>query len=177
MTEIDEIAEIDELAEKIEQSVMYETRPDWINPVEGTITSLFGMRVNPVTQQQEFHNGLDIAVMVGTPVLAVRCATVYHASYSRINGYYMRLRCDEGYHFVYAHLSEILANVNDRVSQGDKVALSGNSGRSTGPHLHFGITQNGQMLDPLRRVTDLPMSYNARMEYANRRPGPGAASR
>ena len=151
-----------------ELPVSYETRPDWINPVEGVITSLFGMRTNPVNQQQEFHNGLDIAVAEGTPVLAVRCATVYHAGFSHINGYYIRLRCDEGYHFVFAHLSEILAKVNDRVSQGDIVALSGNTGRSTGPHLHFGITKNGQVLDPLRRVSNLPKSYNARMEYANR---------
>ena len=142
--------------------------PEWINPVKGTVTSLFGTRTNPITQEREFHNGLDIAVAVGTPVVAVRNAIVYHVSYSPLNGYYMRLRCDDGYHIIYAHLSEILAGVNDRVAQGEKVALSGNTGQSTGPHLHYGISRNGQRLDPLSRVTGLPMSPGAAMEYASR---------
>lgn len=142
--------------------------PDWINPVEGTITSLFGIRINPVTQAQEFHNGLDIAVPEGTPVLAVRCAKVYHVGYTALNGIYMRLRCDDGYQIVYAHLSEAIVSVNERVSQGDKVALSGNTGQSTGPHLHYGLSRRGQRLDPLYRVYGLPMSANALLEYAAR---------
>lgn len=143
-------------------------RPEWINPVNGTITSLFGMRVNPITMSQEFHNGLDIAVPEGTPVLSVRCARVYHIGYTPINGIYMRLRCDEGYQIVYAHLSEILAAVDDQVTQGDIVALSGNTGQSTGPHLHYGISRGGQRLDPLGRVAGLPKSPGAALEYASR---------
>ena len=142
-------------------------RPEWINPVEGTVTSLFGVRINPVTQAPEFHNGLDIAVPEGTPVLAVRYATVHHVGNTAINGIYMRLRCDEGYYIVYAHLSEALANVNDRVAQGQKVALSGNTGQSTGPHLHYGISRNGYRIDPLPRV-DLQLSSRTALEYANR---------
>ena len=132
------------------------------------VTSLFGMRINPITQEQEFHTGLDIAVVVGTPVLAVRYAAVYHIGYTAINGNYMRLRCDEGYHIVYAHLNEVLVNLNDRVYQGQKVALSGNTGWSTGPHLHYGISRGGQRLDPLSRVAGLPLSDNAAREYAGR---------
>lgn len=139
----------------------------WINPVEGPVTSLFGVRVNPVTQEQEFHTGLDIAVPVGTPVLSVRYATVYHIGNTPINGKYMRLRCDSGYHIVYAHLSEFKVDVNDRVAQGQKVALSGNTGQSTGPHLHYGISRNGQRLDPLSRV-NLALTYSAALEYASR---------
>jgi len=142
-------------------------RYDWINPVEGLVTSLFGMRTNPVTQEAEFHTGLDIAVPVGTPVLAVRYATVYHVGDTPVNGKYMRLRCDYGYHIVYAHLSEFKVNVNDRVARGQKVALSGNTGQSTGPHLHYGISRNGQRLDPLTRV-NLNLSTNAALEYAGR---------
>ena len=136
--------------------------------MEGTVTSLFGTRTNPITQAPEFHNGLDIAVPVGTPVLAVRYATVYHVGYTPINGMYMRLRCDYGYHIVYAHLSQFLADVDERVSQWQKVALSGNTGRSTGPHLHYGISRNGQRLDPLYRV-DLRLSASAAVAYADRK--------
>ena len=141
---------------------------EWLNPVEGTITSLFGMRINPVTQNSEFHTGIDIAVPVGTPVLAVRYGTVQHVGYSALNGHYMRLRCNDGYYIVYAHLSEIKTGLNERVSQGQTVALSGNTGQSTGPHLHYGISRGGQRLDPLSRVSGLPKSANALMEYANR---------
>ena len=116
----------------------------------------------------EFHNGIDIAVPVGTPVLSVRYATVYHVGYTRLNGLYMRLHCDNGYHFVYAHLSEVWANVNDRVYQGQIVALSGNTGQSTGPHLHYGLSRGGQRLDPLTRVSGLPLSPAAAAEYAAR---------
>ena len=110
------------------------------------------MRTNPVTQEYEFHSGLDIAVPEGTPVLSVRYATVYHVGYSALNGIYMRLRCDEGYHFVFAHLSEAVAEYGDRVNQGQTVALSGNTGQSTAPHLHFGVTRDGERLDPIDRV-------------------------
>ena len=107
-------------------------------------------------------------MVVGTPVLAVRYGTVYHVGYNRLNGHYLRIRCDNGYHIVYAHLSEVLVNVHDRVGQGEKVALSGNTGQSTGPHLHYGISRNGQRLDPLSRVSGLPKSANAAREYASR---------
>jgi len=150
-----------------DMSISVLDRPEWINPVEGTITSLFGMRINPVTQKPEFHTGLDIAVAEDTPVLAVRYATVHHVGYSSVNGHYMRLRCDEGYYFVFAHLNEVLADVNDRVAQGQKVALSGNTGQSTGPHLHYGIARNGYRLDPITRV-GLQLSSDAALEYARR---------
>ena len=137
--------------------------------MEGTITSVFGMRTNPITMSPEFHNGLDIAAPIGTPVASVRCATVRHVGYSALNGIYMRLRCDEGYYIIYAHLSESLIHVGDRVSQGQTVALSGNTGQSTGPHLHYGLSRNGQWIDPLHRVADLPKSPAALRDYhANR---------
>ena len=104
---------------------------------------------------------------VGTPVLAVRPATVYHVGYTPLNGIYMRLRCDEGYHFVFAHLSEAAAGVGDQVTQGQKVALSGNTGQSTGPHLHYGLSREGERLDPISRI-DLQLSANAAAEYARR---------
>ena len=159
----------DEGTSVLETQILETQIEEWINPVSGTITSLFGTRINPITNMPEFHNGIDIAVPVGTPVLSVRCATVEHVNYSRLNGHYMRLRCDGGYYIIYAHLSEIVLNVGDRVSQGEKVALSGNTGQSTGPHLHYGLSRGaGHWVDPLDRVANLPKSANALMEYARR---------
>ena len=143
--------------------------PEWINPVVGPVTSLFGQRVNPVTQAAEFHNGIDIAVPIGTPVLAVRHATVFHVGDNHLNGKYLRLRCDAGYEIVFAHLNEILVSLDERVEQGQKIAYSGNTGQSTGPHLHYGLFRNGQMVDPLSHV-ELTLSYNAALEYAARNP-------
>ena len=148
---------------------VYHPAPEWVNPVYGPISSLFGNRINPVTDQVEFHNGVDIAVPVGTPVVAVRCATVHHIGNNALNGIYMRMRCDTGYEIVYAHLSEVLVELNESVYQGQRVALSGNTGQSTGPHLHFGLSRNGQRLDPLPRV-NLGLTAHAAQEYARRNP-------
>ena len=130
-------------------------------------TKSFGIRINPVTQLPEFHTGLDIAVDIGTPVLAVRCAAVHHVGYTHLNGRYMILRCNDGYYIVYAHLDRVLVGVDDQVTQGQRVAYSGNTGQSTGPHLHYGLSRNGQRLDPLSRV-DLQLSNAAALEYARR---------
>jgi murein DD-endopeptidase MepM/ murein hydrolase activator NlpD len=157
------------LTDRQSTEIAFSEIENWINPVEGPVTSLFGPRINPVTQSSEFHNGIDIAVPIGTPVLAVRYAVVFHVGENDLNGKYMRLLCNTGYEIIFAHLSEVLVTENERVAQGQKIAYSGNSGRSTGPHLHYGLLRDGQMLDPLRRV-DLTLSYHAAKEYAARTP-------
>ena len=101
-------------------------------------------------------------------MLSVRDATVYHINYTALNGIYMRLRCDEGYHIVYAHLNEVAVNIGDQVAQGQIVAFSGNTGQSTGPHLHYGLSRGGQRLDPFYRVANLQKSPAALRDYANR---------
>ena len=120
----------------------------WINPVEGDITSPGGLRRNPVTGRQEFHDGIDIAVPVGTPVIAPRAGTVLAAGYSRTFGWFVRLSHDDGYVSFFAHLNRITAVIGQEVEQGHRIAYSGNTGLSTGPHLHFGLFLNGQYVDP-----------------------------
>jgi murein DD-endopeptidase MepM/ murein hydrolase activator NlpD len=130
--------------------------PIWITPVEGRVSSLSGARVNPVTGNDEFHDAIDIAVPVGTPVVAPKDGEVIAAGFSSSYGHFIRLSHENGYISFYAHLSRVAAQVGDTVAQGVRIAYSGNSGQSTGPHLHFAIFQDGQFVDPLTRINPQP---------------------
>ena len=114
-------------------------------PLEGVISSPFGARWG------KMHEGLDIAVSEGTPVLAAECGTVSYVN-ENAGGYGKFIRIDHGYGIetAYAHLSKIEVSVGQKVNANTRIALSGNTGRSTGPHLHFEITQNDTPLDPIK---------------------------
>lgn len=127
--------------------------PLWITPVTGRVSSPTGNRVNPVTGRSEFHDGIDIAVPAGTPIVAPRNGEVIASGLCAGYGRFMRISHDDGYVSFYAHLSRAVAEIGDIVEQGHRVAYSGNTGQSTGPHLHFGIFRNGQFADPLAYVT------------------------
>lgn len=131
--------------------------PVWINPVDGVISSPGGLRTNPVNGKKEFHDGLDIACPVGTPVLATRSGTVLAAGVSATYGNYLKLAYDDGFVAVYAHLNSVSVSTNETVRQGQTVAHSGNTGRSTGPHLHYSVFQNGQYVNPVLYVS---LPYN-----------------
>ena len=131
----------------------------WVNPIQGIITSPGGLRYNPVTRRREFHDGIDIAAPIGTQVVAPREGRVLAAGYSTTWGRFVRLDHQDGYVSFMAHLSRVKVEVGDEVYQGQQVAYSGNTGRSTGPHLHFGIFRDGQYVDPYHYV-DLPVSAN-----------------
>ncbi len=126
----------------------------WLNPLrDGIITSLGGLRVNPVNGGLEFHDGLDIACPVGTAVFAAHAGDVLASGYSPSYGYYVRILYDNGYSVVYAHLSETAVNRGDAVSRGQVVAYSGNTGRSTGPHLHYSLFKGGQYVNAYEYVS------------------------
>ena len=131
----------------------------WLNPIYGTISSPSGLRINPVTGRREFHDGIDIAAPVGTRVVAPREGTVLAVGNSPTWGRFLRLQHPGGYVSFMAHLNKIVVAVGDTVYQGKKVAYSGNTGRSTGPHLHFGLFLDGQFVDPARYL-DLPVRHN-----------------
>ena len=122
---------------------------DWIDPVQGMITSACGTRENPILQKEELHNGVDIAVAEGTEVLAVKSGRVTEVRLSATYGKLLKYETADGYEIWNAHLSEILVEKGDVVKQGQVVARSGNTGLSTGPHLHYGIYRDGVLLDPM----------------------------
>ena len=124
-------------------------REEWLSPVEGVITSACGERVNPILGKRENHNGLDIAVAEGTAVIAVKSGKVTEVRTSATYGKLLEYETTDGYTVMYAHLSKVLVQEGEIVKQGQKVAESGNTGLSTGPHLHYSLWKGEKLLDPM----------------------------
>jgi len=121
-----------------------------IIPAEGEITSYHGYRGNPFGgKSTEFHSGIDIACNYGSPVLATADGVVTDVGRDPVYG--LRVDLDHGNGIVtfYGHNSRILVKTGDQVKKTDLIANSGNSGRSTGSHLHYGTIVNGKNIDPL----------------------------
>ena len=116
---------------------------------ESRVTSEFGYRSDPFTGQASGHTGIDIAVPTGTPVRAALPGVVTTATYNAGGyGYYVKIDHGNGMVTLYAHNSKLLVKAGDTVEAGDMVSLSGSTGRSTGPHLHFEVRVNGQRVNP-----------------------------
>lgn len=115
---------------------------------ERRVTSEFGYRRDPFTGETRGHTGMDLAVPTGTPVRAALPGTVTAAQYHSSYGYYVIIDHGSGLSTRYAHNSQLLVRVGQTVGTGDIISLSGSSGRSTGPHLHFEVRVNGQRTDP-----------------------------
>lgn len=120
-------------------------------PVNGArLTSNFGMRRHPVLGYSKMHTGVDFGAPVGTPILAAGDGVVTRASYFGAYGNTVDVDHGGGWSTRYAHASRFAAGlgVGDRVKQGDVIALVGNTGRSTGPHLHYEIRRDGAPINP-----------------------------
>ena len=125
---------------------------NFVWPVRGPISSPFGYRTNPFTGLKTYHSALDIAIPLGTKVKATRAGTVADTGYNSVFGNYIILKHSNGYQSLYGHLSSIGVREGQSVDQGAVIGNSGNTGESTGPHLHFSIFQNGKALDPRKFV-------------------------
>ena len=134
----------------------YETTPSmpshWPLDVRGFVTR--GRVGEGTAGDGEAHQGIDIAVPVGTPVRASGGGTVESAGNDADYGMFVLLRHPGGYETMYGHASRLLVREGDSVVAGQVIALTGNSGRSTAPHLHFEIRREGQSLDPLALVKE-----------------------
>lgn len=117
-------------------------------PLRGTISSPFGPRVHPIYGVPSFHTGIDIAVPEGTSVRAAAAGVVTTAGWDGGFGLLVVIDHGNGYQTYYGHLSKILVGAGERVEAAEVIALSGNTGLSTGPHLHFEVQYNGTSVDP-----------------------------
>ena len=116
---------------------------------ERRVTSEFGNRVDPITGKRKGHGGMDLAVPTGTPIRAALGGTVTVSKYNAGGyGYYVMIDHGNGLATLYGHCSQLLARVGQNVQAGDIIALSGSTGRSTGPHLHFEARVNGERTNP-----------------------------
>jgi murein DD-endopeptidase MepM/ murein hydrolase activator NlpD len=121
-------------------------------PVVGHLTSHHGMRSDPFTAEEKFHRGIDIASPLGTPIRAALPGTVTFSGWKQGYGLTVIISHADGYTTQYSHNSENLVQVGERVNQKQPIALVGQSGRATGPHLHFEVKQEGRTIDPLRLI-------------------------
>jgi len=124
--------------------------PTYVKPISGgRLSSKFGRRRAPTAGASTYHKGVDWATPVGTPVYASSGGTVVKAGWGSGYGYVVYINHPDGRQTRYAHLSKVQVSVGQSVSQGDRIALSGNTGVSSGPHVHFEILINGSQVNPL----------------------------
>lgn len=115
------------------------------------VSSRFGMRMHPIYKRKRMHYGIDFPIPIGTPVRASGAGTVEKVEYrSRSGGYgkHIVLCHDEAHSSLYAHLSSLWVTVGQEVARGDTIGLSGNTGVSTDPHLHFEVHKYGKHINP-----------------------------
>ena len=117
-------------------------------PARGWVTSRFGYRIDPFTGLRQFHEGLDIANRIGSPIIAPADGVVSRV-YNNF-GFGLMVEINHGYGIVtrYGHLSKSYVKVGQRVKRGDRVAAIGNSGRATGPHVHYEVRLNDVPINP-----------------------------
>lgn len=125
-----------------------------IAPSVGVLTDGFGTRNDPITGRRAFHRGLDISARRGTPVLAPADGVVVFTGRNGGLGRTIRISHGFGFTTVYGHLHEIKVELGDEVRRGDVIGAVGNSGRSTGPHLHYEVHEDGKAKDPLYFILD-----------------------
>ena len=132
----------------------------WPYPGDYGIHSAYGMRYHPIYHYYRMHTGVDLGGRYGNPIVATRAGEVilvrnpYQGRNTGGSGYgnYIVIDHGDGYASLYAHLKETLVSVGQQVNAGEKIALCGSTGTSTGPHLHFEIIYNGKTVDPAKFI-------------------------
>ena len=127
----------------------------WQRPAGGSVTSEYGMRVNPVTGVYRLHAGTDIGAGMGAPIYAARAGRVVSAGMTSGYGNYTIIDHGNGIRTAYAHQSKLLVSPGQMVNGGQKIGLVGSTGNSTGPHLHFEYMKNGERLNPRQIMPSL----------------------
>ncbi len=112
------------------------------------VSSPYGMRLHPTLKVDKFHNGIDLASPKGTAIYAAYDGIVVAASYSTSMGNYVMIDHGDNLYTIYMHASKLYVKEDDVVARGETIAAVGSTGRSTGPHLHFGVRKDGEYVDP-----------------------------
>lgn len=136
------------------------------------VASGFGMRLHPIYKTMHFHEGMDFAAPTGTDVIATADGVVAETDFRNYNrSYGLMVRIDHGYGYetLYGHLSDILVRRGEQVKRGQVIAKVGNTGQSTGPHLHYEVHKGGKIMNPVGYYfNDLtPAEYDQMLEMAS----------
>lgn len=149
--------ELEETSRRIEEELKRRQQEEaalgtgtMIWPVEGRISSPFGVRFHPILKKNRFHNGIDIAIPTGTPVKAADSGKVLMSKWNGGYGYFIAIDHGKGLSTAYGHNSRLLVKEGETVTKGQVIAYSGNTGLSTGPHLHFEVRVKGAPVDPVK---------------------------
>lgn len=125
----------------------------WLRPCSYSyVSSPFGYRIHPVTGEYKMHKGVDLVASKGTPIYASRSGYVTIATYHSTAGNYVTINHQDGYTSVYMHMTHDVVSVGEYVKAGELIGYVGSTGRSTGPHLHFGIAYNGTYVNPMNYI-------------------------
>lgn len=131
-----------------DQQFRYDSSPSGLPTSSGWVSSHYGMRVDPFTGEEAWHNGIDIAGREGSPVLAVASGVVTYTDQSSTYGNVIEITHDSGLVTLYAHNKQLFVELGEVVRKGQEIAAMGTTGRSTGPHVHFEVYKNGRSVDP-----------------------------
>lgn len=148
------------LISTIENSIFQENKPE-LHPLGDykylRTTSTYGMRKDPVTKEDKMHKGVDFSAKTGTPVIATASGAVEKVEFMK-GGYgkYIQIKHDDQYQTLYAQLSEMNVQVGDKVEKGQLIGKVGNTGHSTGPHLHYEVIKAGEKVDPKDYYNAIP---------------------
>lgn len=124
---------------------------DWPVPFTDNITSPFGYRIHPISGGKKLHKGIDVAAggVLNQPTIAIMPGVIEFSGVMGGYGNTVVIKHANGVETLYAHLSQLKARAGQKVQPGDIVGLIGSTGNSTGPHLHFEVSQNGNLIDPM----------------------------
>lgn len=141
----------------VEYAVLFEIPPDPVHghgplqwPVHGRLSSKYGWRLHPILHEHRHHSGIDIAVPEGTPIKAAQGGKVVYAASKGGAGLCVIIEHGNGRRSSYGHCSKLKVKAGELVKQNQVVALAGSTGMSTGPHVHFSVTENGKQVDPMK---------------------------
>lgn len=131
-------------------------------PVPGKISSKFGKRKDPMLKKNAFHPGIDFRGHTGDAIRATADAKVKEASRNKVLGRYVILSHGNGFETIFAHMHKSFVKKGETVKRGQVIGQIGNTGRSTGSHLHYGIRYNDESIDPIKylQVADLSLTGN-----------------
>ncbi|PQL90928.1 M23 family metallopeptidase [Apibacter sp. wkB309] len=143
---------IDPENRKSKDPVFNEKKEFFLNPIRpqdwSKISSKYGSRKHPILHTIKHHTGIDIPAPIGTPVYAVLSGFIEVKTYDNINGNYIKINHQNGYITAYCHLSKFNVNKGQFVERGQIIGYVGNTGRATGPHLHYEVRFKGERKNP-----------------------------